>query len=66
MRQNMVLMPRFVSLNTFNIFCRISSKLRDKVPHSDTALFESAPPSIKLHELVPHPQRKSLTSANLK
>ena len=38
MRQNMVLMPRFVSLNTFNIYCKITSKLRDKVHYSDTAL----------------------------
>ena len=38
MRQNMVLIRRFVSLNTFNIYCKTSSKLRDKVPDSDTAL----------------------------
>ena len=36
MRQNMVLMPRFVSLNTFNT--KITSKLRDKVLDSDSAL----------------------------
>ena len=38
MKQNLVLMPRFVSLNTFNIYCKITSKLRDKVHYSDTAL----------------------------
>ena len=38
MRQNMTLIPCFVSLNTFNIYCKISGKLRDKVPDSDTAL----------------------------
>ena len=38
MRQNMILMPRFVTLNTFNIYCKISSKLRDKVRDSGTAL----------------------------
>ena len=38
MRQNVVLMPRFISLNTFNIYYKTSSKLRDKIPDSDTAL----------------------------
>ena len=38
MRQNVVLMPRFISLNTFNIYCKTSNKLRDKIPDSDTAL----------------------------
>ena len=38
MRQNVVLMPRFISLNTLNIYCKTSSKLRDKIPDSDTAL----------------------------
>ena len=38
MRQNMVLIPRFVSLNTFNTYCKSTSKLRDKVLDSDSAL----------------------------
>ena len=38
MRQNMVLIPRFVSLNTFNAYCKSTSKLRDKVLDSDSAL----------------------------
>ena len=38
MRQSMVLIPRFVSLNTFNTYCKSTSKLRDKVLDSDSAL----------------------------
>ena len=37
----------FCLINTFNIYCKISSKLRDKVP----LYFELAPSLVKCHVL---------------